>query len=348
MGLDRKTLRETYTKDLMKDGKIKKDGNGRHGKYFPTEEVYKDPLLNATLFGDDFRFSLLGKKEDLVLCDQPIMDFDLKKQFDCTSYTSLYKPMFTSEDQVEHALFEFSNRIGAFITYALIQAMNPDNNKMSLSTRGQDEVVKKWAQNSISRMLPFLVKEFNEVAYRAVGQYPWGYDERKKFMEKRPRYVLDRPTTIRLLTAFGRLYPRLGYKFDKMIRKLPDALQNYKRFMEEMRKKWKQQEVCKHEYNVPAMTLHGYCGKQCNKCHYIARVKDSICTILSEFEKLLDDGYKIEKIRPSEFNTAAKINSLEVILISYQGEKKSIKGTGEEAQALRQFIRSLQKSSISS
>ena len=70
--------------------------------------------------------------------------------------------------------------------------------------------------------------------------------------------------------------------------------------------------------------------------------------ILSEFEKLLDDGYKIEKIRPSEFNTAAKINSLEVILISYQGEEKSIKGIGEEAQALKQFIRSLQKSSVSS
>jgi hypothetical protein len=96
------------------------------------------------------------------------------------------------------------------------------------------------------------------------------------------------------------------------------------------------------------MTIHGYCGKQCNKCHYIARVKESVCTILSEFETLLDYGYKIEKIRPSEFNTAAKINRLEVILMSYQGEKKSIRGIGEEAQALRQFIRSLQKSSISS
>jgi hypothetical protein len=35
------------------------------------------------------------------------------------------------------------------------------------------------------------------------------------------------------------------------------------------------------------------------------------------------DGYQIQKIRPSEFNTAAKINSLEVNLISYQGENKS-------------------------
>ena len=53
-----------------------------------------------------------------------------------------------------------------------------------------------------------------------------------------------------------------------------------------------------------AISKKGYNGKskQCNKCHYIAKVKDSVCIILSEFEKLLDDGYKIEKIRPSEFN----------------------------------------------
>ena len=99
---------------------------------------------------------------------QIITDFVLKNDVDCTSYTSLYKPMFTNKDEIEHALFEFSNRVGAFITYALIQAMNPDNNKMSLSTKGQDEIVKKWAQNSISRILPFLVKNFNDFVYRIV------------------------------------------------------------------------------------------------------------------------------------------------------------------------------------
>lgn len=141
----------------------------------------------------------------------------------------------------------------------------------------------------------------------------------------------------------------MSYEFEKINERLSDELVSFKKHLEYLQKKWKQQEVCKHEYNVPAMTIHGYCGKQCNKCHYIARVKESVCTILSEFEILLEDGYKIEKIRPSEFNTAAKINRLEVILISYQGEEKSIKGIGEEAQALRRFIisRSLQKSSVS-
>jgi hypothetical protein len=44
---------------------------------------------------------------------------------------------------------------------------------------------------------------------------------------------------------------------------------------------------------------------------------------------------------------AAKINSLEVFLTSYRGEKKSIEGRGEEAQVLKQFIATLQKGTIS-
>jgi hypothetical protein len=43
---------------------------------------------------------------------------------------------------------------------------------------------------------------------------------------------------------------------------------------------------------------------------------------------------------------AAKINTLEVFIISYRGEKKSIKREGED-QVLKQFIATLQKDSVS-
>jgi hypothetical protein len=270
--LDRKSLRR-YTQPLLRNRKVRRDGT--HGKYFPTEEAYKDPLLKATLFGDDFRFKLLDEKKGLVLCNQIIEDYEINKVVDCTTYTSLYKPLFTAEDEIEWTLFEFSNRVGAFITYALIQAMNPENNKMTLSTRGQDEIVMKWAQNSVSRILPFLVKNFNDFVYMATGQYPHGYEEHVKFMDKSPRFVLDNPTIRRLLTAFDRLYPRLGYEFSKMMMNLPEALENYKKFIEEMREKRKRQQSCEHVYDrEPAMTLYGYYGKQCSKCHYIKRVKN--------------------------------------------------------------------------
>lgn len=86
------------------------------------------------------------------------------------------------------------------------------------------------------------MKNFDFV-YRAIGQYPHGYDEQVKFMYKSPRFVLDKFIISRLLAAFRRLYPRLGYEFDKMIMNLPEALENYKIYMQEMREKRKQQQA---------------------------------------------------------------------------------------------------------
>jgi hypothetical protein len=82
-------------------------------------------------------------------------------------------------------------------------------------------------------------------------------------MDKSPRFVLDKSIISRLLTAFGRLYPRLDYEFNKMIMNLPEASENYKGYIEEMRKKWKKQQSCEHMYKEPpTMTLYGYYGKQ--------------------------------------------------------------------------------------
>jgi hypothetical protein len=67
-------------------------------------------------------------------------------------------------------------------------------------------------------------KDFNDVVYRAIDQYPRGYEEQVKFMDRRPRFVLDKSIVSRLLAAFGRLYPRLSYEFDKMIVGLAESL----------------------------------------------------------------------------------------------------------------------------
>jgi hypothetical protein len=49
---------------------------------------------------------------------------------DFTGYTKYYEPKFTEEDRLERMLFESSNRIGALITYAIIQAMNMASDEM--------------------------------------------------------------------------------------------------------------------------------------------------------------------------------------------------------------------------
>jgi predicted transcriptional regulator len=345
IGLDQKNLRP-YVKELIKEGLVKKD-KGLRGKYFPTEEAYKDQLLNAYLFGNNFRRNILTK--DLIITTGRKVEYVVPFPSYCrdfTIYRRYFEPKFDESSELEHSLFEFSNKIGGFITYLLIQIMDTNRIKLT-SRRSTDFLLEEMVRKALLTIIPYAMSVFKDSVYKSVGKYPLTHEDKIKYLVKRPRYVFEKDITKELRRSFVHIYPLMSYEFEKIDKRLSNELASFKKHLKYMHKKWKEQEVCKHEYNLPVMTIRGYCGKQCNKCHYIARVKDSVCTILSEFEELLDDGYKIEKIRPSEFNTAAKINSLEVILISYQGEKKSIKGVGEEAHALRQFIGSLQNSSIS-
>jgi predicted transcriptional regulator len=348
ISLDPKNLR-AYIKELKEEGLVKKE-NGLQGKYFPTEDAYKDQLLNAYLFGDNFKKNIL-RKDPIITTDRKV-EYVIPLPWHCvdfTIYRRYFEPKFDDNSELEHTLFEFSNKIGAFITYFLIQIMDAERNKLR-SNGSTDLLLEEMVRKAILTIIPNAISVFKDSVHKAIDKYPNTYEDKIKYLEKRPRYVFEKDIIKELRRSFIHIYPLIGYEFEKINERLADELVSFNKHLEYMQKKWKQQEICMHEYNVPAMTIHGYCGKQCNKCHYIARVKESVCTILSEFETLLDDGYRIEKIKPSEFNTAAKLKNLEVILVSYQREEKSIKGIGEEAQALRQFIisRNLQKSSISS
>ena len=63
-----------------------------------------------------------------VLASTILDDIDLR----------IKSPFFRRNEQIENALFEFSNKVGAIITYILIQAMNPLN-KFSDNTKNPVE-----------------------------------------------------------------------------------------------------------------------------------------------------------------------------------------------------------------
>ncbi|MGH9979420.1 MAG: hypothetical protein ACRD8Z_26825 [Nitrososphaeraceae archaeon] len=344
--LDPKSLR-SYIIELVKEGLIKK-GKGLQGKYFPTEEAYMDQILNAYLFGNNFRRNILTK--DIIITTDRKVEYTIPFPSHCidfTVYRRYFEPKFDESSELEHTVFELSNKIGAFVIYFLIQIMDANRTKL-MSNRSTDYLLEEMLRKAVSTIIPYVMCVFKDSVYKSVGKYPLTHEDRIKYLEKRPRYILEKDIVNELRRSFVHIYPLMSYEFEKIDDRLSNELASFKKHIKYTHKKWKDQEVCKHEYNMPVMTIHGYCGKQCNKCHYIARVKDSVCTVLSEIKELLDNGYEIEKIKPSEFDRAAKINSLEVILISYQRGKKSIKGVGEEAHALRQFIRSLQNSSVAS
>ena len=62
---------------------------------------------------------------------------------DFTLYKRYYEPTFGLNDKLEKNIFEFSNMIGAFVTYSIIQSINGDNyrNKKEVSQQALIESI---------------------------------------------------------------------------------------------------------------------------------------------------------------------------------------------------------------
>lgn len=271
-----KSLR-VYTQNLLKKGLIKREGNGHHGKYVPTRKLpYSDLLLRASLFGDEFKHLLnaAGPPRFCVLYEyngycgptrifhkppnniNPVDATDV----DFTTYTKYYEPKFMEDDRLERILFESSNRIGALIIYAIIQAMNLANDEMqSLSKREQNQFISDWVHTCISQVVPYLVFYFKDSAYRSM--YPRMENPEKKIQ------------TSELSKSFEKLYPYVSHELRKSLDKLPKSLEGYKKQIETLGKESEMQINCKHQFDKPYEARHGYYDRKCLKCHYIKEGK---------------------------------------------------------------------------
>ncbi|HET7284950.1 MAG TPA: hypothetical protein VFI70_09720 [Nitrososphaeraceae archaeon] len=67
-----------------------------------------------------------------------------------------------TDKSLEYSLVMFSSKIGAIITYLLIQSMNPDNKIMG-DTKNDEEKdlnVQRWIDDAISSLRPILLPVF--------------------------------------------------------------------------------------------------------------------------------------------------------------------------------------------
>lgn len=99
VGLNEKNLLK-YLKELTSEGKIKKANKLAH--YFPTDEFYKDTLLNAYIFGENISRRFLGRPTSNSIRTE-------------------------KSDELEKLLSGISDTIGAFIVRLLIEAINEEN-----------------------------------------------------------------------------------------------------------------------------------------------------------------------------------------------------------------------------
>jgi predicted transcriptional regulator len=191
--LDPKNLR-SYIIELIKKGSIRK-GKGLQGKYFPTEEAFKDQLLNAYLFGNNFRKNILRK--DLMITTNRKVEYTIPFPSHCkdfTIYRRYFEPKFDENSELEHSLFEFSNKIGAFIIYFLIQIMDTNRTKLT-SNRPTDFLLEEMVRKAVLTITPYVMSVFKDSVYKSVGKYPYNYEDKIKYLKKRPRYILGKDIT---------------------------------------------------------------------------------------------------------------------------------------------------------
>lgn len=64
---------------------------------------------------------------------------------------------------------------------------------------------------------------------------------------------------------------------------------------------------------------------------------------ISKLKNLLDADCKIEKVQPPVFASDAEVNIVIVTVVCPDGKKQTIKAYREEVQALREFIKHVDK-----
>ena len=310
-----------YIQELKEEGKIKT--SEKTGKIVSTSEVFKDPIINAEIFGYYFRTTLLSMsnknvKKNFILTDVSNTTFwgKTKKIYnpetnnydeftetlnfsrdDFINYKKqlFFTSNFVEKDNLEKMLFEFSNRIGSFITYLIIYAMNPDNydeqkNNESLSGKTKDEIAKEIINKGILSITPFLASFFRDIYDKRTGKYPYFKDieTKKEYLTRSPKYIIqEKESIISLLDAFTKLYPLMSYEFEKImpeqnrylfkdfLSEKPSGINGYKQYMKEFYELLRKQEICKHEYEEKSETIDKKIIVQCKLCNYMTKFNKS-------------------------------------------------------------------------
>jgi hypothetical protein len=286
---DRKYLAKLL-RELVSEGIIKKVG-GKRGLYIPKDDFYVDPLLDAELFGEDFiskilepgKYKVLNEDKKSGLLDTKISYDEYGQEFknlydvDFTLYKRYYEPTFGSNDELEKNIFEFSNMIGAFVTYSIIQSINGDNyrNKKEVLQQALIESIRQYMIKSVGNIVPYLVPKF-------LGYIQNSFPDLQK--NKNNSLLLNEDKVRAILNSFCWLYPLLSYNFEKsrgqpyVFNKVifdtnESSIEYYKQKKSILYKELKAQEVCRHKFGYAKYSeLTKSYTKKCSKCGQVKRV----------------------------------------------------------------------------
>jgi hypothetical protein len=288
--LDQSTVYR-ISKKLKEQGLIKIIRYGQRTRYFAVNSSRRNVGLGAYLLGNRFvgNYSLLGK-EGLVLSDH-VQEYP--KFIDFATYRQFFEPKFNTNSSLEKTVFEYSNQVGAFVTYLFIHAMNAENiNALLLLQKDLKKkkeksivesknhmrfVTEEWIRNSICSNIIQMLWKFNHMIR------PYGYipdilsDEGLKERKQLGPYLLEKKSITELLNAFSHVYPRLYHELESLRTGLSEEVTSYKEFEQTIHEKIDIQNKCSHEFSRPRVLAirddnrRKIMIKRCIKCGYKER-----------------------------------------------------------------------------
>jgi hypothetical protein len=299
--IDRTTIFRN-AKRLERKRQIKTVREGKTTKYFCTlDNIFKDTALAGLLFGYYSSTEILNKRAPVISNE---IHSSLRSGPDHKFHTvnikcdnlRYFKHKFSQEkDTIEKLIFEFSNRIGAFILYTFINGLYEENSftigrKEKLTDRDKNILIQSWNKNVIdSFVLREALKEFRGSVFKLISndfnvKFDFEDYELVEFERKKSTFTFNKKVYDKLCEAFAAVYPSIyqrlleilvdpvlgleaqtairkkGFKFNEEIRKLrnkSDHKHNFK--MERVDSNWKYKRCpqCGKEEKEPVVS-----GKQ--------------------------------------------------------------------------------------
>lgn len=203
--IDRKSLRK-YTGWLTEKGLIRRVG--RRGNYFPTSKSESGSYTSADTLCRQFVGMAFAWDDNWQ--GQATSEPQVLKEV-TSQYIRPRQKAVADDMNLERILFDFSNTIGGFMTYILIQSVKLSN-KLEKHVHDLEEVSlikRKWIGDVMSVLSEYLPNAFFEQTWYHPTNFP--PDPRKY------TYIYD------LTTSFSLAYPDLYEKLEALMRNLPEA-----------------------------------------------------------------------------------------------------------------------------
>jgi hypothetical protein len=269
VGVERKTLRN-YTKLLIKEKLIVRE-NIKHGKYYPSTKLHQRKDITAGLI-------IKSCLRNMFINSDFIMNSPYFKYNEI-----IFRRKLKEDGTVDNALFSFSNKIGAIVTFAIIESMNPENMIIPSNMTNQKLInyhLENWLNDSISTLVPFLQPLFKECiynyleclinkAYRSRSiKDPYGDMIFIEYLVK-SSYLLDKEYMSEIHSAFFKVYPNLQDLFQKIKINIPNQLQKIEDNSKKILEKKKQQKKCKHKF----ISIHNQNDEEIWKCKDCGKLK---------------------------------------------------------------------------